>query len=303
MSILYYNNCWFTNIGEAFIDIGAMKMLQYLFPNQAIVNFSRMNYMYTTHILGGGQNHKKLDMWKYIGGDVEYVVMAGMFANEDYISSLVGSDFVNDLQERGAKVIYLGLGQCHYTSEETNAFRRYLEYVKPELVVTRDSVTYNNFKEIAPCINGIDCALWVRDSYNPSCSKPFRPYNVLTYNRSKESESALKMVGDTFVRAQHMQYSAKARHIRDNMLISDTPYDYLTLYACANEVYTDLVHATIAALQYGKHVWFERVDNRGYVIDSIGKLQQDSRGLIYIDENDLEIQKRALIGEIKKVIK
>ena len=100
-----------------------------------------------------------------------------------------------------------------------------------------------------------------------------------------------------------MQYSAKSRHIRDNMLISDTPYDYLTLYACANEVYTDLVHATVVALQYGKYVWFERVDNRGFVIDSIEKLQRDSRGLIYRDENDLETQKNTLISEINKAIK
>lgn len=26
MKILYYNNCWFTNVGEDFVDIGEMGL-------------------------------------------------------------------------------------------------------------------------------------------------------------------------------------------------------------------------------------------------------------------------------------
>ena len=45
MSILYFNNCWFTNIGEAFIDIGAIELLKQLFPGQQIINFSHMTHL------------------------------------------------------------------------------------------------------------------------------------------------------------------------------------------------------------------------------------------------------------------
>lgn len=301
MSVLYYNNCWFTNVGEAFIDIGAMKLIQYLFPDQRIVNFSRMSDYYISHLAGSGRQ-KAVNMWEYIGDEGDYLILPGMFACEEYLNSLKERNFVDELLERGVKLVFLGLGQCVYTQSETDSFRRYLECVRPEFVITRDAITYENFKDVATCINGMDCAFWIKDSYNPSKVKPHQKYDVLTYNRSNESSRALKMIGVNYVRAWHMQYGMKNRDIKDNVLISDTPYDYLSLYACAHEVYTDLVHAAVPALQYGKHVLFERVDKRGGVIDAIENLQIDSRGLLYVDEKDLEKQKNHIVNEISKLI-
>lgn len=37
-NVLYYDNCWMTNIGEAFIDIGARKLLENIGDNKIIVN-------------------------------------------------------------------------------------------------------------------------------------------------------------------------------------------------------------------------------------------------------------------------
>lgn len=46
MNILYYNNCWFTNVGEAFIDIGAMELIRRIFKNDTIINISNMSGLY-----------------------------------------------------------------------------------------------------------------------------------------------------------------------------------------------------------------------------------------------------------------
>lgn len=46
MKILYYNNCWFTNVGEAFIDIGAMNLLKRIFPHSQIACISEMAAYY-----------------------------------------------------------------------------------------------------------------------------------------------------------------------------------------------------------------------------------------------------------------
>lgn len=35
MKIIYDNNCWFTNVGEAFIDIGALQLIKTSFHRQA----------------------------------------------------------------------------------------------------------------------------------------------------------------------------------------------------------------------------------------------------------------------------
>lgn len=307
MSIMYYNNCWFTNVGEAFIDIGAMNLIKKIFPNERIINFSRMNKFYLRGIVDEKKNKevKELNMWEYIGGeDVKYVVLSGMFACEEYVSSLENDDFIQALLGRGVKLIYLGLGQSIYSAKETTIFRGYLEKVKPALIVSRDDKTYQNFKDVIPSIRGMDCAFWVKDSYDPSKCKTLKKYDVLSYNRSEESERAINMIGETFIRMQHMQYwcCRDENGIKDNMLISDTPYDYLTCYAFADRVFTDLVHATIISLQYGKHVLFEGVDNRKTVIESIDDLEVDQDGLIYIKEQHLEKNKNAIVSQIKEFL-
>ncbi len=43
-------------------------------------------------------------------------------------------------------------------------------------------------------------------------------------------------------------------------MIFDTPYDYLTVYANARMVYTDLVHTTIVYLMYETQVkYWEKI--------------------------------------------
>lgn len=43
MRILYYINCWFTNVGESFVDIGCMQLIHKILGNAQLVNVSNMN--------------------------------------------------------------------------------------------------------------------------------------------------------------------------------------------------------------------------------------------------------------------
>ena len=100
-----------------------------------------------------------------------------------------------------------------------------------------------------------------------------------------------------------MQDSLTLGNMRDNQLVSDTPYDYLTIYANADRVYTDLVHASCVALQYGKLVKFSPVDKREAVINALKKLQQVENGFLYLDETDLEEQKEGLVTRISDLLR
>ena len=123
---------------------------------------------------------------------------------------------------------------------------------------------------------------------------------MVTYNRSPEPENLKQL--DNVIRAFHMGWYLKPKHLKDNLLISDIPYDYLTLYANADRVYTDLVHATISALQYERYVKFERVDKRGYAIDALENTLVNEEGFLYINETDLENQKRSIVDRIKNML-
>lgn len=160
--------------------------------------------------------------------------------------------------------------------------------------MTRDDVTYKNLSDIGSVIKGIDSAFWVKDVYNPRCAtiSTENKYDVISYNRSKEPIELSEK--DNAVRPFHMLWQFSSDKFMENIFISDTPYDYLTLYANANRVYTDLVHGTIAGLQYGKYIRFDRVDNRGFAIDALDNLKEDNDGMLYILEEDLEKQKRSV---------
>lgn len=303
MRVLYYNNCWFTNVGEAFIDIGCMQLIRHIFDGAQLVNVSDMNKWYMEDVWRR-ENMQNLSqnncgwfhMLNYYSGD--YFVLAGMFGADEFIKS-PSSEEIAKLAEKGVNIIFLGLGQATYSKNETDNFKRYLDRIKPMLIMTRDNDAYENFKNCCPVVKGIDCAFWVNEVYNPRNANS-KTYNVITYNRSQEPEE-LKGIPNA-VYAWHMNWQIKAQNFKNNFFISDTPYDYLTLYANADRVYTDLVHATIISLQYERRVKFNRVDNRGLAIDALEGLQIDKNGFYFIENKDLEIQKRDIENNLMKLI-
>jgi len=305
MKVAYYNNCWFTNVGEAFIDIGAMNIVGQIWEKPTIACISDMSDWYAESLR---QRQKSLfckSAVKYNSGkiykffEVDYLVMAGMFASEVYLNS-PGRKMVDEMVQNGAKLILLGLGSEKYSEEERNKLSCYYEKIKPELIVTRDEKTYEAYKNCAETISGLDCAFWVKDSFDPR-GVVKKNYNVHSFNRSQEPEN----IGDDgieIIRAFHRQWYTQFKGLKENFFISDTPYDYLTLYANANRVYTDLVHATIPALQYGIPVKYYYFDQRSNAFDSLNCLKTDENGFMTIDEKKLENQKNDLIQSIKKTV-
>jgi len=291
MRILYYNNCWFDNVGEAFIDIGCMHLIRQIFHDPQLVCVSNMNKWYMDAVCrrekipylsqNAGKRFHMLDHYK---GD--YLILAGMFGSDAFLRSPNSEEIVK-LVEKGTKIIFLGLGQSSYSEEETDNFKRYLEKLKPIVVMTRDNDTYEHFKDCCPSVKGLDCAFWINEVYDPRNAYSEK-YNVIAYNRSQEPEE-LKSISHA-VHAWHMNWHMTSCDFKDNFFMSDTPYDYLTLYANADRVYTDLVHATIASLQYERHVKFNRVDNRGAAIDALEKIQVDDNDFCFIKNEDLKAQ-------------
>lgn len=301
MRVIYYNNCWFSNVGEAFIDIGAFSIINSLWKNPKIACMSDMSEWYGERLVKRCSSwNRGIDlisgkMYEYLEAD--YIVMSGMFASEIYLES-PGRKMVDELIYGGAKLILLGMGSGTYSEKERKALAVYYEKIAPELIITRDRKTYEMYKDYAECISGLDCAFWVKDCFDPrGFSK--RKYDVHTFNRSKEPYIE-KTDSLEIIRPWHMQWSTSLDDIKENYILSDTPYDYLTIYGNANRVYTDLVHATIPSLQYGVPVKYYYVDERSNAFYSVRSLNIDEQGFMFVDELDLERQKNELIHLIRQ---
>ena len=301
MRILYYNNCWFTNVGEAFIDIGALNLIRSMWSNAKIACVSDMSDFYAKNM----QTRKKRYFKQYVLKsksikfsdyyESDYIVLAGMFASKKFLSS-PGREMVDCFVNNGAKLVFLGLGSEHYTIEEKDALSRYFDEVKPYFVMTRDEITYEAYKNVTNTISGLDCAFWVKNSFDPRGFKK-QKYSIHSFNRSNEPND-LNDDSIDVVRPYHMQWYTRLEDLKDSYLISDTPYDYLSLYANANKVYTDLVHATILSLQYAVPVKYYYIDKRSSAFRSVTGLVEDRDGFMHVDEDTLEQQKKALENNI-----
>lgn len=305
MKVLYYNNCWFTNVGEAFIDIGAMQLIKNIFDNVQIACVSDMTHYYVHYSKNREKNFlgkNKYDISKhrinavYENFNADYIILAGMFASETYLHS-PGRIMVDFLVEHGAKLIFLGFGGEKYDERECSSISSYLKSIKPALVVTRDNTTYETYKDCCKCIRGIDCAFWIREVFNPMGFGK-RDYSVIAFNRLTDKPKIELDQSEKIVRPWHMQFQYSDKVMEDDILISDTPYDYLTVYANARKVYTDLVHATIISLMYETPVKYWYFDKRSTAFDVFPELKKDSDGFMLLAHTDLCNTQRRIEKEI-----
>lgn len=301
MKILYYNNCWFTNVGEAFIDIGAMNLLKRVFPHSQIACISEMTAYYGLHSPCKEEDalsdddilRRCYDPIDVFGAD--YLVFSGMFACEGFVNECKAKTMADRMKDKGTKIVFLGMGGEAYTPAEVDLCKKYFEIIKPELIVTRDNITYENYKDVVTCLKGIDSAFWVNESFDPRGFAE-KKYDVITFNRSREPE-LFEDWNLPIIRPWHMQYQYRKKYFADGRMISDTPYDYLTIYANAHCVYTDLVHATIPSLVYGVPVKYWYIDKRGSAFDAVQSLEK-SDGWLSVRADELERQKRNIEEKI-----
>jgi hypothetical protein len=310
VKVLYYNNCWFTNVGEAFIDIGAMELIKQTFNDVKIANISDMSNYYAPRValkteslkskllrkilclkpkdLDHYQNLSIYDMGRDFYAD--YVVLAGMFATKDFLVS-PGYKMIKNLVDEGSKLILLGIGGLDYSEDEITSFRKFLYETNPVILTTRDRNTYEAYKDYAPCVSAIDCAFWVKDVFDPrGFSK--HDYDVVSFCRIKEPIE-FKSYSHLIVRPYHFQYDFNIKSFRKELLLSDTPFDYLTVYANAKRVFTDLVHGAIISLEFGVPVKYYDKSKRANAFYAIDSLKETDDGFIELDEGDLILKKES----------
>ncbi len=310
MNILYYDNCWFTNVGEAFVDIGAIEIIKKLYPTAKISTISNMSNYYVLEKEEKNFFKKKNttsfpfqinmipEVWNY-----DMLILAGMFMSETHLNGKV-SEFVRLSKNKGAQIAFIGLGEEPIISEKViNDYRGYLCDIKPKFITTRDKKTFSHLQNIEGVENlicGIDAAFWVKNAFDPRGFSRMK-YDVVSFNRSSEPD-IFENWDKPIIRPWHMQWASREMYFSKETFVSDIPYDYISIYANSDEVYTDLVHASIISLQYGKKVRFIPVDSRKDAVLDLGIIKNDGEK-IYVEESELEALKSKILEEIKEKLR
>ena len=281
--ILYYGGCWPTNIGNAFIDIGAMALLQAAVPGASIHiasegprwffaswrqpeprRFGPFSWRPSDSLRPGPD--KAFDLAEHTVCDL--VVFSGMAMCEEFVR--VNGPAILALRQRGAPVLLLGTGGALYTAQEKAAFAAFLQKVRPVAFVSRDQTSYDAYHEyVTNSFSGIDCGFFVSLGYRPP-PLDLPPFVALNFDTTPEPQ--LPLDGYRVIRTHHSCWGPVSRELASiaDTLVSDLPQDYLATYAHAACVYSDRVHACVAALSYGRKAQLFHPTPRGGLFDAIG---------------------------------
>jgi len=282
ITIACFGGAWPTNIGNSFVDLGSIQSLRMAAPN-GTVNFASgfPRWLFGIHgrsakdrlliRLAGGlpewirripSRETKDKVLKKVSSKVEYcfdlinaiesdyVVFSGMSLRERFIG-FFGPVF-SKLKEREVRVVINGAGGETYSSREIGEFRKFLKAIGPYAFISRDEPSFRNYEDLARYShNGIDCGFFISESFTPA-KLELPKYVILNFDGRQEPRFRTDML---VLRTHHScwpPWLPKAHLSRPNTLISDSPDDYLNLYANAEEIHSDRVHACVAGLSFGR---------------------------------------------------
>lgn len=286
---------WKANIGNSFIDIGSEESLREAGLNiTAVGGLQKYQIPYSLHrnrdfikqfIMKAptGWLEKFIGRYKYrkmgclIFDDIN---TANMFDLEEYIdtdyvcvSGCILNNYLTNqfkclikLKEKGVKIILNGVSGSDYDKFEYETTSRFLSKLKPDIFISRDPETFLKYSKFAEeSYNGIDCGFFVSEAYSPVKLK--RSYVV--YNFDKLKEPKIKKFSN-IVRTHHTPYSFKRRWSKEeNVFISDKPEDYFNIYANAQAVFTDRVHACVASKAFGTRYKFYYITPRAKLLERV----------------------------------
>ncbi len=292
--ILYYGSCWPTNMGNSFVNLGAIQSIKLALGESAdIAHFGGLSsYLFTSK----GQGSNCLQIGNLI--ECRYLVMAGMVMCDD--NFLTQHGILQQFVERNTKIVVLGGGAAKYDRKERGKVREWLGRIKIHALISRDQFSYDEYGDLTShSFNGIDSAFFISDYFTPP-QLSVQGFSVLTFDSIPEPE-LLGIRKEAVLRTHHSPWWTKDHFFaKPNTLISDLPTDYLTLYANAKATFSDRVHACIASLAYGNRAMLFNNTPRLQMFKQVGA-ENINKEPVAVDPDLLQSKKNAQLDFIKRI--
>lgn len=266
----------FNNIGNGFIDLGAeaalMKALPLnaeLFKVSSNANFAatmgQMFMLKENPIINWLWVHtmqraaKKLHDRSYKTVKTQNIFSMASMVKCDYFIIpgcvltvpffTIYGDLIKRKAEQGSKIIFLGASGNFYTEYEVKFVSEYLRKLRPYAIMTRDILAYKYYANFTKnSYNGIDNVFFVNLLNLPQIDTDLTPYVVLNieepkhYRIKEELKNIFKEKNIVYSYHKPFPYTKVSKLVKNGVIVSDNPMDYLLLYRNASEVYSDRVH-------------------------------------------------------------
>ena len=318
-TFIYCGGNTMDNLGNGFLDIGALYQIKKAFPDSKIISISNTSpeksyFFGAKHMFGKFGKIKKNKFDLRIQFDGDYYVFTAACLCDSWFD--INAKFIDWLEKTQNKVIILGAsgsdsGSLKYNLDELKRIRNRVSKINLHMMISRDDDTFDIFSDLANfSYNGIDCAMFLSDAFFPSKMK-MQSFDIFTFDSMKEKKIKTQR---NIIRLSHKvsDVDSISRIIRHPKLtyglmykrdwISDFPEDYLNLYANCNTVYSDRVHACVASLIFGNKAMYFGNSPRSGLLNRVlnGKSFMDEP--VSLDLSYIALEKQKQLNFLKQNI-
>lgn len=160
--VLFAGSCWPTNIGNAFVNLGAISLLRKALGETGEVWHVGGISNYLANVHGKLQNNLHLAD----GMDIDYIVMGGMTQCVAHLRGCV--PFLQQAIERGVKIVIAGGGAEAYDEDEVAWVRQFMQELPVWCFISRDRYSFEKYADLAEhSYDGIDSAFFITDHFQP----------------------------------------------------------------------------------------------------------------------------------------
>ncbi len=180
--VAFIGGFWSPNIGNAFFNMGAQYVLNQVFGEENVTMVFDQPAYITQWNTRKGNPPQAIDYWAHL--NVDYVVLLGPVITRAFLN--IWKSTLDSLKSRGIKYMILSAGMMKYDDQVIEDVREYFKTNPPYVMTTRDSDTYNTFKDFVPNIyDGICFAFFMPECYKP-ISTDLKPFMAINFDKIDE---------------------------------------------------------------------------------------------------------------------
>lgn len=299
MITVYFGGCWSSNIGNAFIDIGALESCNEYNP-----------YLYSEYDYIMFGNNRRNYFNSFADLKPKCVFFSGMVMSSQFL--IDQKEILDIIDKNEIPIVLNGVGGENYSSREISDMRRFIRQHKFAGFISRDQRAYDLYNDLFDkSYSGIDVAFFMNDAkrYKPllEVKKKYTVINEddLGFKRdiSKFSEYAEGKRESSLVYTHHQLTRMPSSYTVDpDTMLSELPDSYISMYALSKATFSTRVHACVATLAFGGKAMLSYDTPRSALFDRVGaKCITDFPCSIDLSMlADLKGEHRAALGEIMK---
>lgn len=317
--ILVYGGGWIQNMGNAFIQIGSRYAVEQAAPgahvhlvdgNDIPVPLSPPEKILTIagnfrllHSLKNIERKRNMRIQKLRWGlwesaRIDVVVFSGVWLSKKFLESHRSTFSL--FRKRNIPIVFNGCGGTLYTPQEIADVTAILKEICPFGIISRDDATHHAYKNIFDRVSpGIDVGFFSMLAHGiplPTSEQ----YTVYCFDRGPLPKEL--PLGDTTILTHH-SVPGIAHNAFDGTRVfySEFAQDYLNLYANAQAVYSDRVHACVAALASGRPAQLMDSTPRAQLFATVGA-ENVTNALTQLDMNLLRTKQEHHVSALRKIL-